>query len=102
MNSEAPFRLALEAHRSGCLKEAESGCRRVLKLDPRHADALYWLGLIYAGRGILPEAAVLIQQAIGTMRTVDFFASLGNVPRQHGLVWDAEAACRRAIELKHD
>ncbi|MBB5408770.1 tetratricopeptide (TPR) repeat protein [Paraburkholderia sp. HC6.4b] len=99
---EAIFLPAFEAHRCGHLQEAEAGYRRVLKYDPRHADALHLLGLIHAGRGALPEAAALMQQAVGIAPTAVYFGNLGDVLRQQGLHAAAEAACRRAIQLKHD
>ena len=55
---------ALEHHRAGRLKEAEAIYRRVLEVQPRHADALHLLSVAAHHAGRPAEAIDLIGKAI--------------------------------------
>src|SRR5258708_29675341 len=48
----------LELHNSGNLQQAEAEYQKVLRVDPRHADALHLLGVLGQQRG---EPAVAIE-----------------------------------------
>jgi tetratricopeptide (TPR) repeat protein len=98
-DGEAVFGSAFDAHQAGRVDDAELGYRQVLAHDPTHADALHRLGLIYSGRGALSEAAALIEQAAAISASAMFLCDLGNVLCQLGRLTEADAACRRAIEL---
>jgi predicted O-linked N-acetylglucosamine transferase (SPINDLY family) len=58
------FRDAVAHHRAGHMNEAEPRYRRILEIEPGHADALHLLGLICRQTGRLPEAADLIRRAV--------------------------------------
>jgi protein O-GlcNAc transferase len=58
------LRAGLEHHQAGGLAEAETYYRRVLAADPRHADALYLLGVVAQQVGRADLAVDLIGQAI--------------------------------------
>src|ERR1700676_3706609 len=58
------LRAGLEHHQAGRLAEAETYYRRVLAADPRHADALYLLGVVAQQVGRADLAVDLIGQAI--------------------------------------
>jgi Flp pilus assembly protein TadD len=72
------FQQAFALHRAGRLREAEAGYRRILTLDPRHADSLNYLGVVAAQSG-RPDAAVeLIGRAIKFKPGIaDFHDNLG-------------------------
>jgi predicted O-linked N-acetylglucosamine transferase (SPINDLY family) len=57
--------LGVEHHRAGRLAEAERIYRQVLKVEPRNADALYFLGVIAHQVGSHESAVQLIEEAIG-------------------------------------
>ena len=61
---EALFEAALQRHRAGRPDEAAGLYRRVLAIDPRHADSLHLLGVIAAQSGRHGEAAALIGRAV--------------------------------------
>jgi tetratricopeptide (TPR) repeat protein len=99
---DAVFPSASDAYYAGRVQQAEAECRQVLARDPRHADALHLLGLIHARRAAFSEAAALIGQALDVSPNARFLTDLGDVLRESGRFAQAEAACRRAIELAHD
>lgn len=91
---------AIQSHRQGRLDEAESGYRRVLRRDPRHVDALHFLGVLTAQRGRHAEAAELIRQALAlNPRYADAWNNLGNVLAGMDRWDEAAVAYQRTIEL---
>src|SRR2546423_563189 len=58
------LRIAIEHHSAGRLPEAESIYRRILTLQPHHADALHLLGLIAHQTNQSKAAIDLIGRAI--------------------------------------
>jgi len=93
-------------HQAGRLGEAEALYRRLLKANPRHADALHLLGLAQAQRRDYDEAARLIGKAIVLLpREALFHMNLGNVEVERGRIDEALASYRRAHALapaRHD
>ncbi|WP_144143648.1 tetratricopeptide repeat protein [Paraburkholderia sp. BCC1884] len=55
---------ALEAHQAGQLDAAEPFYREILALDPTHAQALHYLGVLHYQRGQSEVAADLMSQAL--------------------------------------
>ena len=55
---------AMRHHQAGRLAQAEHGYRDVLAIDPRHADALHWLGVAASQRGDQTEALHCFRQAM--------------------------------------
>ena len=90
-------------HQAGRMAEAERFYRRALQADPRHADALHWLGVM-AGEAGRPDIALqLIDQALAekplyseahTHRAVTLLA-LGRLP-------EAADSYRKAVSQKRD
>ena len=56
--------MAIEHHRAGRLREAESIYRQVLAAEPNHPDALHFLGVLAHQAGQFQTAAELIEHAI--------------------------------------
>jgi predicted O-linked N-acetylglucosamine transferase (SPINDLY family) len=97
------FSAARQQHRAGRLSEAAPLYRRILAIDPRHADSLHLLGVTLVQTGRPDAAADLINQAIAINPNVAaFHANLGNVLQQQGQPEAAIACFRRALELRPD
>jgi tetratricopeptide (TPR) repeat protein len=58
------FRLAQALHRGGRLAEAESIYQKLLQHNPRHADALHFLGLIALQTNRCEQGVRLIERAL--------------------------------------
>ncbi|MEP6670072.1 MAG: tetratricopeptide repeat protein [Chthoniobacter sp.] len=97
------FELAFQHHQAGRLADAEALYRQVLTVQPNHADALHFLGVIahQAGR---PDLAVdLIRQAIAlNPNNPGAQCNFGAALAAQGKADDAIAAFRRALQLKPD
>lgn len=99
----APGRLlaaAVQQHRAGLLPEAAALYRRILTLQPRHADALHLLGLLEHARGAHADSLPLIEQAIAAEgRRAAFHVAHGSVLAALGDGDAAEQALARALRL---
>ena len=97
------FALALQHHQAGRLKEAEQLYREILQNDPRHADALQFLGVIAHQVGRNDSAVELIEKAIALNdRVPPYHNNLGNALRALGKLEAAAAAYGRALSQKPD
>jgi predicted TPR repeat methyltransferase len=87
-------------HRAGRLEEAQAGYRKVLQLQPEHADALHMLGVIAYQGGQHDEALSLILRAGKLMPpNAGVYTNLGNVLQARGQLEEAAAAFSTAIKL---
>ncbi len=94
------FAIALEHHRAGRLREAETIFRRILDVAPDHADCLHLLGLIAYQQGQHESAVQWLTRAIQSNdRIADFHDHLGSALRAQGQREQAAAAFRRALTL---
>jgi tetratricopeptide (TPR) repeat protein len=91
---------ALEHHRAGRLNDAEDLYRKILDINPRHADALHLLGVIaYQGRRY-PEAVELIGRAIAIHpKGASYYSNLGNALQALGRLDEALETYRQSICL---
>ena len=97
------FSTAFQHHRAGGLAQAERLYRRILALDPDHADSLYLLGLIAHQQGRNPEAVEHIAKAIAVNAGVaQYHYNLANALAAQGLLSQAAPWYRKALELKPD
>jgi predicted O-linked N-acetylglucosamine transferase (SPINDLY family) len=100
--SEA-LQVAFQHHQAGRLDLAEEIYRRVLAVEPNHADAWHLLGAAALQRGRPQIAEAHIQRAIGLKGTdAAFHNNLGEARRAQGKTREAVECFRRALELKPD
>jgi protein O-GlcNAc transferase len=97
------FDQALRHHQAGQLAEAERLYRRILALDPDHADSLHLLGVLAHQAGQLDIAADLIGRAIAVRADIpSFHNNLGNILKDQNRLNEAETRYRQALMLKPD
>jgi protein O-GlcNAc transferase len=97
------FSVAMHHHQNGRLGDAERLYGQILQTDPRHADALHFLGVLALQTGRHDTAAVLIGKAIiENARVPAFHNNLGNALNAQGRLDGAEASYRCALALKPD
>jgi len=90
----------LEHHRAGRLGEAERVYRRVLQLNPHHADSLHLLGMVAFQTGNCDAAAELISRAIlRNGQDATYFTNLGDVLQTQGKLGQAVDCYQRALQL---
>jgi predicted O-linked N-acetylglucosamine transferase (SPINDLY family) len=62
--SQTQYLAAISHHRAGQLAQAESLYQQVLKANPKHADALHMLGVVYYQTSRAEQAVTAISQAL--------------------------------------
>ena len=91
---------AVLAHQSGRIAEAEAGYRAIVKLNPEHADALHYLGMIHFQQGDATTAVTLIRHAIGRRPDVAaYHVNLGRVLYAEEDIDGSAEAYRAALKL---
>jgi protein O-GlcNAc transferase len=79
------MKLALGHHRAGRLREAGARYKQILRLDPDHADALNFSGLVAHQKGQTEVAIALITRATRKdPRVASYFFNLGVVVETNG------------------
>src|ERR1700722_6819087 len=92
------LRLAIAAHQSGNLAEAEKLYREVLAAEPDQADALALLGVVLDARGDHAQAIALIEKAIQLDRHAALFRlHLGNALMNAERYAEAVVAFQQAV-----
>jgi tetratricopeptide (TPR) repeat protein len=96
---EALFQAALARHRQGQLAEAEQLYRQLLRIDPRHGDALHLLAIMANQTGRHEVALDLVRQAMAieprnALFPVTFGAALRNLGREAEAMDAFKAALR--------
>ena len=101
--AKAKFNEALALHQQGELAQAEAIYKKVLKLQPKHVDALHLLGVIAGQMGKYQLAADLIGKAIKIQpNNAAFYSNRGNVLHELKQVDAALARFDQAIAIKPD
>ena len=94
---------ALALHQQGQLSHAEVIYRQVLKLEPRNADALHLLGVIFKQRGDYQNSINIIGQAIEVNpRVASYYSNLGLALQGLKQVGAAIESYDKAINLSLD
>lgn len=94
------FATALEFHRQGRLKEAETLYREIVQRVPDYFDALYWLGIIHLGRGDAEAGIVFLSQALRSRPdSADALIYLGHAFNTQHRYEDALASFDKALAI---
>lgn len=100
-NTQKIFQQALKSHQVGQLQAAEKGYLQVLEIDPAHADALHFLGVLHTQAGLHESAIQLIQQALALQpANAQMHLHLGNAFMALKHCEDAQYAYEKACELE--
>src|SRR5258708_34178723 len=87
----------LELHNSGNLQQAEAEYQKVLRVDPRHADALHLLGVLGQQRGEPAVAIEYIGKAIAVNGSNAIYHTNLAAPHQALKRYpDTQNSCRRS------
>jgi predicted O-linked N-acetylglucosamine transferase (SPINDLY family) len=97
------FAAALADHQAGRLKDAERRYRQILAADPRHADALHFLGVLTHETGNSDAAVAMIRKAIAQApRAPAFHNHLGMILHAQGKLDAATVSYECALSIKPD
>lgn len=98
------FQLAMAEDRLGRLDDSQKQFEAVLKLDPKNAPAMNYLGYSWADRGVrLEEAETLLRQAVALdPHNGAFLDSLGWARFKRGDPKEAAALLRQALKETSD
>jgi tetratricopeptide (TPR) repeat protein len=88
------------AHKAQNLREAEGGYRRILSMDPRHAEATYLLGLVALGAGMVADGIDLLEKAVALdPKQLEFRLNLARAHRDIGHMQETAKVLRGAIKV---
>jgi tetratricopeptide (TPR) repeat protein len=99
-SNEIAFQEAALLERAGSFKQSEAAFRSLLKSQPKHAEALNYLGYMLAERNVkLEEALGFVQRAVSEQPdNAAFLDSLGWVYFKLGKMDQAESYLARAVK----
>lgn len=92
--------MAMQLHQNGYWDAAQELYERLLKLNPRNANALHYMGVLLHAREKSEDGLKRIRQSIELDPNVpDWHSNLGNVLLNLGRLEDAADAYAKAVEL---
>ena len=91
---------ALNHHQNGRLEDAEKIYQSIIKLQPRHADALHGLGLIDLFRGKPQEAIKWFNQALKIEKNAAYFNNRGSAYFEIKKMQEALADYQVALKMQ--
>jgi predicted O-linked N-acetylglucosamine transferase (SPINDLY family) len=91
---------ALAHHQAGRLADAKTLYARILAREPKHADALHFMGLLACQIGQSEAGIALMRESIGVRPSPIYYNNLANALRTADRLGDAIDAYRRAVELE--
>ena len=95
--------IAFAHHQSGRLQQAEQAYQQILQVEPRHADALHLLGLVFHQLSRHDAAIERISRAIELKpKSVVYLTNLAVVYQAAGRFDQAVATCQRVLRIKPD
>jgi tetratricopeptide (TPR) repeat protein/SAM-dependent methyltransferase len=99
--AQSNFDEAIRHHQAGRLGDAERCYRRILDIDPRHADSLHLLGVAAFQQERFEAAIELIGRALAVAPDYpEALSNLGNALVGSGRLDDGIASYRKAIEIR--
>ncbi|MBN3765094.1 glycosyltransferase family 41 protein [Burkholderia sp. Ac-20365] len=90
---------ALAHHQAGRLAEAKSIYDQILQGNPRHPDALHFLGLLACQIQQHDAGITLMRESIAILPNAIYYNNLGNALREHGQLKQAIDGYREAVAL---
>ena len=93
---------ALAHHQAGRLADAKALYAKILSAQPKHADALHFMGLLACQLGQTQAGVALMRESIGAHPSPIYHNNLGNALRDAGELDEAIDAYRHAIAAKPD
>ncbi|BCF98815.1 hypothetical protein PPGU19_033840 [Paraburkholderia sp. PGU19] len=90
---------ALAHHQAGRLAEAKAIYDEILRVNPRHSDALHFLGLLACQIQQHDAGITLMRQSIAILPNAIYHNNLGNALREHGQLKQAIDSYREAVAL---
>jgi Tfp pilus assembly protein PilF len=94
---------AISHYRAGSLEEARALFERVLRMEPKHPDALHLLGMLWCARGDSRKGVQLIRRAIAfSPKFHDALSNLGCVLQSLGRDEEALASFDKALAIRPD
>jgi predicted O-linked N-acetylglucosamine transferase (SPINDLY family) len=94
-----PFAAAVEAYEAGRFADSEAACRNLLKIDPKHVDALHLLALSLAALGSADSIDVLRRALAARKKDPGLWLALGNAQARAGNRTAAADAYRGALRV---
>ncbi len=94
-----PFAAAVAAYEAGRFADSEAACRNLLKIDPKHADALHLLALSLAALGSADAIEVLRRALAARKKDPGLWLALGNAEARAGDRAAAADAYRSALRV---
>ncbi|SDH72572.1 Predicted O-linked N-acetylglucosamine transferase, SPINDLY family [Paraburkholderia steynii] len=90
---------ALAHHQVGRLAEAKAIYDQILRANPRHPDAVHFLGLLACQIQQHEAGIALMRQSIAIFPNAIYYNNLGNALREHGQLKHAIDGYREAVTL---